>query len=167
MQQVQEERVTPTKIMVPLDGSRLAEVALPEAFEFGRRGATLLLLRAAEAMSLPAADPTESQVAVVREAEGYLASVAARARKAGVDKVATSVWYGPPAKSIIDAARVRGIDLIVMSSHGRSGLGRLVLGSVAETVLRGTTTPILLLRNREAPVTVPTMTSATREANHV
>lgn len=159
--------MTPTKIMVPLDGSRLAEVALPEAFEFGRRGATVLLLRAAEATRLPAADPTESQVAVVREAEGYLVSVAARARKAGVEKVETSVWYGPPAESIIDAARVRDIDLIVMSSHGRSGLGRLVLGSVAETVLRGTTTPILLLRDREAPVTVPTMTSSTREANHV
>jgi nucleotide-binding universal stress UspA family protein len=159
--------MTPTKIMVPLDGSRLAEVALPEAFEFGRRGATLLLLRAAEASRLPAADPTESQVAIIREAEGYLASAAARARQAGVEKVETSVWYGPPAESIIDAARVRGIDLIIMSSHGRSGLGRLVLGSVAETVLRGTTTPILLLRDREAPVTVPTIDSRMREVNHV
>jgi nucleotide-binding universal stress UspA family protein len=159
--------MTPTKIMVPLDGSRLAEAALPEAFAFGRQGAKLLLLRAAEGTRLPAADPTDSQVAVVREAEGYLASVAVRARKAGVENVETSVWYGPPAESIIDAAHARGIDLIVMSSHGRSGLGRLVLGSVAETVLRGTTTPILLLRDREAPVTMPAATATIREDIHV
>jgi nucleotide-binding universal stress UspA family protein len=152
--------MTPNKIMVPLDGSRLAEVALPEAFDFGRRGAMVLLLRAAEGTRLPAADPTDSQVAAVREAEGYLASMAARARNAGVSKVETSVWYGPPAESIIDAARARGIDLIIMSTHGRSGLGRLVLGSVAETVLRGTTTPILLLRDREAPIAVPALVAA-------
>jgi nucleotide-binding universal stress UspA family protein len=151
--------MAPKKILVPLDGSRLAEVALPEAFEFASRGATLVLLRAAEAARLPAADPTESQVTVVREAEGYLASIAERARKAGVQNVETSVWYGAPAESIIDAARTRGIDLIVMSSHGRSGLGRLVLGSVAESVLRGTTTPILLLRDRESPVTRPAGTA--------
>ena len=147
--------MAPKKILVPLDGSRLAEVALPEAFDFGRGGATLVLVRAAEAARLPAADPTEAQVTVVREAEGYLASIAERARKAGVKNVETSVWYGAPAESIIDAARTRSIDLIVMSSHGRSGLGRLVLGSVAESVLRGTTTPILLLRDRESPVTRP------------
>jgi nucleotide-binding universal stress UspA family protein len=162
-----EERMTPRKIMVPLDGSRLAEVALPEAFEFGRRGAAVLLLRAAEGTRLPAADPTESQVAAVREAEGYLASVAVRARKAGVEKVDTSVWYGPPAESIIDAARVSGVDLIVMSSHGRSGLGRLVLGSVAETVLRGTTTPILLLRDRNAPLSTLAARSAIDEPSKV
>jgi len=159
--------MTPNKIMVPLDGSRLAEVALPEAFDFGRRGAMVLLLRAAEGTRLPAADPTDSQVAAVREAEGYLASVVARARKAGVGKVETSVWYGPPAESIIEAARAWGIDLIVMSTHGRSGLGRLVLGSVAETVLRGTTTPILLLRDREAPVVVPALMAASSGAADV
>lgn len=160
--------MTPKKIMVPLDGSRLAEVALPEAFEFARRGATLVLMRAAEAARLPATDPTESQVAVVQEAEGYLASIAERARKAGVQNVETAVWYGPPAESIIDAARTRDIDLVVMSSHGRSGLGRLVLGSVAERVLRGTTTPILLLRDREAPVTPPAENApAVRETAHV
>ena len=159
--------MTPKKIMVPLDGSRLAEVALPEAFEFGRRGATVVLMRAAEAARLPAADPTESQVTVVREAEGYLASIAERARKAGVQSVETSVWYGPPAESIIDAARTRGIDLLVMSSHGRSGLGRMVLGSVAETVLRSTTTPILLLRDHQSPIKPVAESAAAREMPHV
>lgn len=157
----------PTKILVPLDGSRLAEVALPEAFDFGCQGAAVVLLRAAEATRLPAADPTESQVTVIREAEGYLESVAARARHSGVRQVETCVWYGPPAESIIEAARVRGADLIVMSTHGRSGLGRFVLGSVAETVLRGTTTPILLLRDREAPVSRPAVIGAVEESTHV
>ena len=156
--------MTPKKIMVPLDGSRLAEIALREAFDFGRRGATVVLVRAVEGRRLPGADPLDAQVTAVREAEGYLESIATRARLAGVEGIETSVWYGPAAESIIDAARVREIDLIVMSSHGRTGLGRLVLGSVAESVLRGTTTPILLLRDREAPLTT---LEAVNEAAHV
>jgi nucleotide-binding universal stress UspA family protein len=75
------------------------------------------------------------------------------------------VWYGPPADSIVDAARFRKADLIVMSTHGRSGLGRLVVGSVAETVLRSTTTPILLVRSQEAPV--QPVQGGGREARHV
>jgi nucleotide-binding universal stress UspA family protein len=140
------------KILVPLDGSRLAEAALGEAIELSRSGAALVLLRAAEAARVPLADPTEAQVAVVREAEAYLDAVAERARAAGVANVETSVWYGRADDAIVEAARVRDIDLIVMSSHGRSGLGRLVFGSVAESVLRGTTTPILLIRPNGAPV---------------
>jgi hypothetical protein len=50
---------------------------------------------------------------------------------------------------------VQKVDLIVMSTHGRSGLGRLVVGSVAESVLRGTTTPILIVRAGHAPVDMP------------
>src|SRR3970282_457430 len=50
--------------------------------------------------------------------------------------------YGAPAGAIVEAARVQKADLITMSTHGRSGLGRLILGSVAEAVLRGTTTPL-------------------------
>jgi nucleotide-binding universal stress UspA family protein len=91
------------------------------------------------------------QVEVVREAEEYLARVAARLERDGTRSVQTSVWYGPPVSAIVEAAQLRGADLIVMSTHGRSGLGRLVLGSVAEAVLRSTTTPILLVRASEAP----------------
>ena len=158
----------PMKVLVPLDGSRLAEAALGEAMEFARAGAALVLLRAAEAARVPMADPTEAQVAVVREAEAYLDGVAERARAAGVADVQTSVWYGPPGEAIIEAAHVRKADLIVMSSHGRSGLGRLVFGSVAETVLRGTTTPILLIRPDGAPVENISVTGArAAEVNRV
>lgn len=139
-------------ILVPLDGSVLAESVLTRAVELAKDGARLILVRAAEAHTLPIADAAEAQVKVVGEAEEYLAGVKARLEKAGVARVETSVWYGPPADTIVEAARFRNADLIVMSSHGRSGLGRLVLGSVAESVLRGTTTAILLIREDKAPL---------------
>jgi nucleotide-binding universal stress UspA family protein len=86
----------------------------------------------------------------------------------GLEAVETSVWYGPAADAIVEAARYRGADLIVMSSHGRSGLGRLVLGSVAESVLRATATPILLIRAGAAPLDVTVWgRPAARELSHV
>jgi len=139
-------------ILVPLDGSTLAEGALTQAAALAKDGAQVILLRAAEAHTLPISDATEAQVKVVREAEEYLEGVKARLATAGVTRVETSVWYGPPAEAIVEAARFRNADLIVMSSHGRSGLGRLVLGSVAESVLRGTKTAILLIREANAPL---------------
>lgn len=158
------------KILIPLDGSALAESALAKATEVAGNESTLMLLRAAEAHTLPGVDPTEAQVEVVREAEEYLAAVAARLKEQGVERVETSVWYGPAASAIVEAARLRKADLIVMSTHGRSGLGRLILGSVAESVLRGTTTPILLLRVPGAPVEAPGgigEARPTKEAAHV
>jgi nucleotide-binding universal stress UspA family protein len=141
------------KIVIPLDGSVLAESALWKAVELTRdQPTTIVLVRAAEAFTLPGADPTEAQVNVVREAEEYLEAAAERVRKAGGGHVETAVWYGPPAPAIVEAARIGKADLIVMSTHGRSGLGRLILGSVAESVLRSATTPILLLRAPGAPV---------------
>ena len=135
------------RVLVPLDGSPLAEIALPQALAVLRDSpsATLILLRAAEATTLPGVDPTEAQVAVVREAEEYLDGVATRLRGEGLSRVTTSVWYSSAAQAIVEAARVRRVDLIVMSTHGRSGLRRVVRGSVAESVLRRTGTPILLV----------------------
>ena len=109
-------------------------------------------MRAAQTHTLPLADPMEAQVHVVREAEDYLAQVQQRLRCRGLTRIETAVWYGPAAEAIVDAARVREADLIVMSTHGRSGIGRLVLGSTAEQVLRSTRTPILLVRHPEAPL---------------
>jgi nucleotide-binding universal stress UspA family protein len=104
----------------------------------------MLLLRAAEAHVPPGVDPTDAQVAVTRDAEEYLGRVRDRLCRRGV-AVDTSVWYGPAADAILDAARVHKVDEIVMSTHGRSGLGRLFLGSVTEAVLRGTRTPVLAI----------------------
>jgi nucleotide-binding universal stress UspA family protein len=155
------------KILVPLDGSALAESALATAAEFATGGATIMLLRAVEAHTLPGLDPSAAQIEVVQEAEDYLAAVKARLGERGVARVETSVWYGPAAFAIVEAARLRKIDLIVMSTHGRSGLGRLIVGSVAESVLRGTAVPILLLRAAEAPVEAPRGAAHAGEASRV
>jgi nucleotide-binding universal stress UspA family protein len=155
------------KILVPLDGSPLAEAALPTAAEFAAGGASILLLRAVEAHTLPGLDPSAAQVEVVQEAEDYLAGIKVRLEGKGVRRVETSVWYGPAALAIVEAARLRRIDLVVMCTHGRSGLGRLIVGSVAESVLRGTAVPILLLRAPEAPVEPPQGAVLAREASRV
>lgn len=143
-------------IVVPLDGSTVAEAALRPAVDLARQaGATLILLRAAEAHAGPMGDIIEAQVDVMREAEEYLAAARARVLAAGAPRVDVSAWYGPPAEAIVEAARHRHADLIVMASHGRSGIARLVLGSVAESVLRATAVPILLIRAEGAPLDTP------------
>jgi nucleotide-binding universal stress UspA family protein len=144
------------KILVPLDGSALAETAIPTAVQLAKaqRG-TVVLMRAAAAPWLAGEAVVDAQVAIVREAEEYLGALADRLRADGSGEVDTSVWYGAPATSIVDAAKSQRADLIVMTSHGRSGLGRLILGSVAESVLRGTMTPILLVRASGAAVLAP------------
>ena len=145
------------KILVPLDGSTLAEAVLPRAVELANEsGATVELLRAVEAHTIPGVDLTEAQIKVVEEGEAYLDEVRAGLKAEGIREVETSVWYGPAAYAIVEAARLHKVDLIAMTTHGRSGLGRLILGSVAESVLRGTTVPILLVRVAEAPVERPT-----------
>jgi nucleotide-binding universal stress UspA family protein len=155
-------------ILVPLDGSPIAEAALEPALELAReKNATLVLLRAAEAHTL-FGDAVEAQTAAVREAEDYLGGVRDRVMRGGLANVEVSAWYGVPAEAIIEAARYRNADLIVMSSHGRSGLGRLVLGSVAEMVLRGSRVPILLIRPGDGPLETASMPRRTpEEVSHV
>jgi nucleotide-binding universal stress UspA family protein len=152
------------KIMVPLDGSELAESALPDAFDLATRdGGLVLLVRATEAHVLPGCDPTLAQVDAVAEAEKYLAELQARLERRGHRNVKTHVWYGPPAASLIEATRIYKPDLIVMTTHGRSGVGRLIFGSVAESVLRGTTIPIFLRRPPAAPIDVPAVSTQPKE----
>jgi nucleotide-binding universal stress UspA family protein len=144
------------KIIIPLDGSPLAESAIEAALDLlSGLPASLALVRAAEAHSAPLADPTYAQVEVVREADEYLSSVRGKLAARGITDVETSVWYGSPATAIIESARLKKADLIVMSSHGRSGLGRILLGSVAESVLRGTTVPVCVIRVPGAPLKRP------------
>jgi len=140
------------KVLVPLDGSPLAEVALAHVVELvGGRRTKILLVRAAEAHEYRK-NIVLSQMNAIREADEYLKAIRDRLLTQGLSDVDTSVWFGPAASAIIEAAETQEPDLIVMNSHGRGGLGRLVLGSVAEAVLRGTRTPILLLREPGAPI---------------
>ena len=153
------------KILVPLDGSLTAEAALPKAVELIRKNddATLILLRATEATTLPCVDPIDAQVTVVREAEQYLQTVAARLLEDGVAAVKTSVWYGAAAPGILEVARMTKPDVIMMSTHGRKKLGRLLFGSVAESVLRDTQTPIFLIRIDGTPLETPVGRATARE----
>ena len=147
---------TARRILIPLDGSKIAEAAIPEAVEMVHgRPCTFLLLRVAPARILPGADVVGDWVEAVREAEHYLAGVRKELEKEGIGPIETHVWQGAAAPAIIDAARMLKADLIVMTSHGRSGIARLVFGSVAETLLRGSRLPILLVRPTGAPIEQP------------
>ena len=84
-------------------------------------------------------------------AEEYLAPVAVELRKKAV-RVTTHVRRGTPQDEILAAAKETGADLIAMSTHGRSGLGRLLFGSVAEGVLHRADVPVLLMRSTEEQV---------------
>jgi nucleotide-binding universal stress UspA family protein len=88
-----------------------------------------------------------------REAEKHLKAVAQELLDAGVNARYTIRHGSDAAAEIVDYADVNDIDLIVMSTHGRSGVGRWVLGSVASKVLRGTDKPILVIRAPGAPKT--------------
>ena len=156
------------RILVALDGSMLAETALWSALDLaGKSSASLSLVRAAEAHALPGTDKVEAQVTAIREAEEYLAAVVRRLTDRGFQRVETHVWYGPAAAAIVEAAAAQKADMIVMCTHGRTGLGRLVLGSVAESVLRGTTIPILIVRADSAPLEIPRGAESARRATHV
>lgn len=134
------------RILVPLDGSPLAEGILSEVAELARlHGAEILLLRVALAHTFPGVDATEAQVQAVQEAEGYLAEVERGLTARGI-RVSSAVRYGQAAEEILDHAQARHAGLIAMCTHGRTGILRIMLGSVAEAVLRASPVPVLLLR---------------------
>lgn len=133
-------------ILIPLDGSTQAELALPYGQALARKtGARVRLVQAAWADRPADEHWAETQVAVVREANEYLATVAARLRAEGLE-VSTAVPYGGAAEAILDQVSGVDADLVVMATHGRSGLGRWVYGSVAESVLARSHVPVLLVR---------------------
>ena len=87
-----------------------------------------------------------------RGAEEYLAALAVELRNKGVRVGNTASAAASPTDEILAGARETGADLIAMTTHGRSGLGRLLFGSVAEDVLRQSDIPVLLMRSTEAQV---------------
>jgi nucleotide-binding universal stress UspA family protein len=134
------------RILVPLDGSECAENILPKVEKLAADlKASVALLRVAYAHTFPGVDPTEAEVKVVRESEEYLGKIEERLKAKGFS-VDSHVRYGIEAEEILDHAAQKDIDLIAMSTHGRSGVGRWLLGSVAEKVLRHCPKPIFLVR---------------------
>ncbi|HEX2449970.1 MAG TPA: universal stress protein [Gemmatimonadales bacterium] len=143
-------------ILVPLDGYPLAEEALPVAETLARRcGATLHLVTVEPPTPLVlasdvAAVAQEMQDDTARAMRAYLQRAAAKAGRNGCS-AASALLAGGPAERIAAYARQHRIELVVMTTHGRGGLSRLCVGSVAERLLRTLEVPMLLLRPREGP----------------
>jgi nucleotide-binding universal stress UspA family protein len=134
------------RILVPLDGSDCAEMILPKVEKLATElKASIALLRVAYAHTFPGVDPTDAEVKVVREAEEYLLGLENRLKAKGF-KVDSHVRYGNDAEEILDHAAQKDIDFIAMTTHGRSGVKRFLLGSVAEKILRHSPKPIFLVR---------------------
>jgi nucleotide-binding universal stress UspA family protein len=133
-------------ILVPLDGSALAEQALGFAEVLAEAsGSPLLLLCASHVADLPGLDVAEEQVEAVVDAELYLRKVASRLKKRGV-AVETCAPYGKAGQAILREAGARGAWLIDMATHGRGGVDRVLYGSVTEGVVRQSPVPVLLVR---------------------
>jgi nucleotide-binding universal stress UspA family protein len=131
-------------IVVPLDGSPLAERALPYAAALaGATGAQVILLRAAQPRPDPGADAPPAWAP--EEDSAYLADARTRLRARGAALVEGAVSSGEAAAAIRDEARLRRADLVVLATHGRSGLGRALSGGVADDVLRRAEVPVLLV----------------------
>lgn len=137
-----------TKILVPLDETPSAEVALPHAAAIARQfGAELVLLSVVvAAMSEDAVMELTIEKQVAREDQSYLAGKAGVLTRQGL-KVSTRVVEGRVADAILSAAADGGADMIVMATHGHGGLRHLLLGGTAEEVVRHSTVPVMLVRS--------------------
>ncbi len=138
------------RILIPLDGSPLAEAIIEHSVHIGRiMDAEYTLLRVVDptVLGLSVQDENVAASAIVQSlkdrAQAYLdrQAEALRARGLQVDAVVT---VGEPSACILDYARAHSIDLIAMATHGRGGFSLLLLGSVADKVLRGSSLPLLL-----------------------
>jgi nucleotide-binding universal stress UspA family protein len=138
------------KILVPLDGSKLAEKILPQVEELVKfSGAEVHLLRVVMTYDLAPKENREHLQKLSGEAQEYLDQVSARLQKSGL-QVSATVAYGKDAVQICDYASEKKFNLIAMSTHGRSGLGRWTLGSVADKVLHCSIVPVMLFRATES-----------------
>jgi len=141
-----------TRILVPTDFSDSADHALAYAVTLAEQvGATVHLIHVFDDPDTVALYsevyvpmPPETRAALLTDIRRQLAT---RTATAGHEKVTTEVLTGaPPAQAIVDAAKQHGCDLIVTGTHGRHGMAHLLLGSVAERVVRTAACPVLVVR---------------------
>lgn len=134
------------KILHPTDFSETADQALGIARALARDSGARLVLLAVAPPPPPAPEPylpADELEGLVAGTRRELTQLAAKVTDVPVDTIVES---GDPASVIVQAARDTGADLIVMGTHGRTGLGRLLLGSVAELVVRRATCPVLTIK---------------------
>ncbi len=146
-----------SRLLVPLDGSRMAEGALSVAAPIAEAyGATIVLLHVIERRASPRRHG-EHHLTRRDEAEAYLAQVASGLEAAGrrVERHTHAVPVGDVAKSIAAHADEHAIDLIVLSTHGEGGLRDVLWGSIAQQVVEHTTRPVLLARSEDETDSAP------------
>jgi nucleotide-binding universal stress UspA family protein len=144
------------RVIIPLDGSPLAEAILPFILDIaGPLDMEVVLVRVVPPVPPQVVEGTRQVIvedveARLAEARAYLEPLAAQLAAKGV-RVQTLTRHGEPVREILAAAHEVGADLIAMTTHGRSGLGRLLFGSVAEAVLRQAEIPVFLLKGGRVP----------------
>ena len=143
------------RALVPLDGSPMAERILPFIVQIaGPLDLEVVLVRVMAPIAPHAIEGStyftvDDVAARLIEAREYLAPLAAELRGRGI-RATTDGRHGEPVREIVAAAREHGADMIAMTTHGRSGVGRLLFGSVAEAVLREAEIPVLMMRDTES-----------------
>lgn len=147
------------RLLFPTDGSDGAALVFGHVLDVAAAyDATVHVLHVADTTRLgllQLADQDRVATSLVREGELLVREAADRARAHGVD-VVTAVVRGDPATEIASHAAAERVDLVVMPTHGRRGLARLLLGSTTEGVLRGAETPVLTVRpSEETRLTFP------------
>lgn len=147
-------RMSCERILVPLDGSSIAEQVLPPATSIGRALKARIILFRVPIVQVASSLLGEWHMPVEgvfetaeQDAQIYLDQVAKRLRTQSI-QVSTAMRIGGVANAIVEYAEVNDIDLIAMCTHGRTGLARWALGSVADRVLRASQVPLLLVRAR-------------------
>ena len=142
------------RILVPLDGSPLAERALPLAMALAQKHRSeIILLRVLRIFrtfrgvygEIPLSRADEIQLPLYREAKEYLRAWQGKLHLQGFN-VNMLLRDSVPVKGITETAKVQHVDLMVMATHGRTGLARWISGSVADEVVRHSPCPVLLVR---------------------
>ena len=137
-------------VLVPVDGSDPSDAALEHALEqfAGDDLTALYVMDPVDGATTWGPGSAGDWISSAEErAEVVLAEAEARAAEAGVDLETESV-VGRPARAIVDYAEEHGVDHVVVGSHGRDGISRVLLGSVAETVVRRSPVPVTVVRDR-------------------
>lgn len=145
-------------VLVPLDGSDAALAVLPDAIEIGRPSGAFFSLLKVMLPAFPLGSPylphlveDEWEHAQARDAAArYLDDVAAQLEENGLNTDTTVLTDNRPADAILEYAERHGVDLLAMTTHGRGGVPRMIMGSVADKVVRGAEVPILIRRASES-----------------
>ena len=137
-------------ILLPLDGSPLAELALPHAAAIAEHfQSKLILLKVlvplASNLNLPPGAVERAEAATQKLANEYLDRVAARVQDKGFP-ITTVTVIGRPHEKIVHFAEIEPVDIVVMCTRGQSGISRWLMGSVADRVVRSVNVPVLLIR---------------------